>query len=942
MNAIALTLGLFAFATLAGCGVTVAMLRRELGVADVLLAPATGFAVIIVLVVPLNRGGLPVNAFAAILAAVLAGGAAFAVARHWKLVRPALARCAPFAGIALVALVLIAGPMLAFGFNWFSYSNEDGVNYSLSAERLRVVGFYAVPDYPSFVNGRDISTSYFLLNAVSPERYGVDELLAFVSALARLDALRALMPLLVSLHLAGVAALGALCYRGRRPYLTALAAAGLLAISPLQTFGVLYQLAGQVAGLLFLTAGVARACEPAIVTLKGYARFAELVLAGVLLAAQAESYPELAPFGALTIFVYHVVRNPRDLRTRLGLMAGLTVTCALILNVYLRNVACVLAERVGAPSRMADVFPYYLLPSGIANLAGFLPVGSFPADPWLSADIAAGLIYVAAALAATAFCIRRDEPVGILGAIFAVSAVAFFHQHEGFALYKIAMYVQPAFCGALASLLVVVLGSRPHGVRFAAALCGSVVVAFNVATQTRYVVASRASPDSKVASFVVIPNVGGARTFDVLGELRTRLSPGDLLASDTYNQSLAKIESFYARDFASVTFPSEDVADPPFNNLRRGTIAWSLREPEMSAIGTRYAQGWRGRFSQRTFPVNAGLEAQFVRDRLNRLDRTRLWVQGSQDSPFNRLALKYARVTSVDPHSANVLVFVGSTLGHAYFLHRDPTAVYQMEHDYFGSGDSMVAVGRYLLFEVLNPTRAISLHIAFTETLRADGANVLPPASVIGTSRVDFELGGRGSASVFSGPVTPRVIDGHAYILLDMGAAPVKFRYARHGLMRLWGGDVEIDPRPIAGFLREFSAVDAAAVSAPSAAITAFPQGLLSPAAQYAGLYEDGWASERVATKFSVGRAGAIELRGVVPLIDDPKFSSDLRVDVDGMTALSEPLHVGDVDVRIPVTPGIHRITWSFSRYQRLPGGDRRIVAMLVRRIGSVDLENSR
>lgn len=939
MTAIVLTLGLFALAAIVGCGLTVAVLRRELTVVDVLLAPATGFAVIVILVVPLNRGGLPVDGFAAILAIVLACGAVVALVWHWRLVRPALGPCVPFAAVALVAFVLIAGPMLTFGLDWFSYSNDDGVNYSLSAERLRAGGLYAVPDFATVVDGRDIRAQYFFLTGTRPERCGFDELLAFVSALVRIDALRALMSVLVSLHVAGVLALAALCYRGHRPFAGALAAASLLAVSALETFGVLYQLAAQVAGVVFLTAGVARACGPVSDIARGPGRYAQWVLAAVLLAALAEDYPELTPFAAATILVYQLARKPRDLRARLGFLAGVGAMCAVVLNSYLRNVVYVLTERTSIPAHRDTLFPYYLLPSGVANFTGLLPVAAFPAEPWLSVNIALGIIVIAVAAAATIYCIRRDEPVGIVAAIFAVAVLIFFQKQGGFALYKLAMYAQPALCGVLASAFVAALGAWPASARVGAALCGVALVAVNLATQARYVASSRASIDSKVASFVEIPNVSGGRTFDVLEGLRTQLAPGDVLVSDTYNRSLGKIELFYAREFADMTFPAVDVDNMVGIHKVKG-LAWDLSDWRLRAIGEAYARGWTRRFIPQEFPID-GRSAAFVRDRLDRVNRTKLWAHGSQQSPFNRLSLHLAGVASIDPRAANVLVFVGSTMGYSYVEHREPAAVYQLEHDYYSPGRSMAAIGRYLLFEVLNPTRAIRLHIAFTETLRADGQNVLPPVSVIGTGRVGFMLAGRGSASVFSGPVRPRVIHGHAYILLDMGSAPIRFVYRRHGLMRLWGRDVEIDPRALTAFLRDFSAIDAGALPTPTATISHFPEGVLRPQAQYAGLYEDGWASECVATRISVGPRGEIELRGVVPLIDDPEFSTDVRVEVDGMTALSEPLHVGDVDLRVPVSPGIHTVTWKFSRYQRLPGGDRRIVAMLVRNIGTADNANS-
>jgi hypothetical protein len=247
----------------------------------------------------------------------------------------------------------------------------------------------------------------------------------------------------------------------------------------------------------------------------------------------------------------------------------------------------------------------------------------------------------------------------------------------------------------------------------------------------------------------------------------------------------------------------------------------------------------------------------------------------------------------------------------------------------------MNGIGRYVLFEVLRPQLPLRVRIAFTDSLRADQVNGIPPASIIGTKRVYFPLLGRGSADVISGPVVPQIIDGHAYILLDMGAKPTMFVRPRTGLMGLWGREMQIDRRLLTAFLRDVSAVGPGFEDSAPSEISAFPEAL-RPArgVEYSGIYEDGWASEDFAATLRVGDSGAVHLRGVVPFIDDEEFRTDVACLVDGFPSAAEHLGIGEVDVPVLAGIGVHKIECRFSRFQHLPGTDHRPVTMLVHSIG--------
>src|SRR5439155_3422792 len=105
---------------------------------------------------------------------------------------------------------------------------------------------------------------------------------------------------------------------------------------------------------------------------------------------------------------------------------------------------------------------------------------------------------------------------------------------------------------------------------------------------------------------------------------------------------------------------------------------------------------------------------------------------------------------------------------------------------------------------------------------------------------------GRGSARVFSPPMTPQIIEGRAFLGLDMGVDGEPFPERRSGLMALYGTDVALDRRRPVGFLRDISLVSQEEYGrlAPPSKLESFPADLENPDLEYSGIYEDGRVSE--------------------------------------------------------------------------------------------------
>jgi hypothetical protein len=151
--------------------------------------------------------------------------------------------------------------------------------------------------------------------------------------------------------------------------------------------------------------------------------------------------------------------------------------------------------------------------------------------------------------------------------------------------------------------------------------------------------------------------------------------------------------------------------------------------------------------------------------------------------------------------------------------------------------------------------------------------------------------------------------------------------------MRLWGRDVEIDKRALTAFLRDISVVNAA-YQTKLVRFRTFPEDLERMDAEYSGIYEDGWASDDPSVSLTVGSEGIVHLRGVVPRVADPDFTTTVSTYVDGFAVTSSTVGVGEVDIPVVTGSGLHRVEWRFSRFQHLPGLDQRPATVLIHSIG--------
>jgi hypothetical protein len=288
---------------------------------------------------------------------------------------------------------------------------------------------------------------------------------------------------------------------------------------------------------------------------------------------------------------------------------------------------------------------------------------------------------------------------------------------------------------------------------------------------------------------------------------------------------------------------------------------------------------------------------------------------------------------------SNYLVLVGSTLGHRVIPGIiDGVALWQWEPDFSNAATGMQAMGRHLLFEVLNPLPASRMLLDVTTSPLGRLDVELSHAAVFGEGRKEFALIGRGAARVLSEPIAPRTIDGRYYVALDMGVDPERIPYERHGLGALYNRQLNLDPRRIVGFARNISLVteEQARAMSPPTAIAHFPADLFAAGLLFSGVYEDGWMAETA--KFRLGsdhQTNAVRITAHVPGDLTRLSGAMFEVLVDGRSVAQRRLAPGDVEVQaaIPPATGPRWIELRVDAIDRLPSPDQRIASILLKSI---------
>jgi hypothetical protein len=949
LAAILLTVGLFAFWAALGYAALGLLRPGARPLANALLAPAVGLALTLLPVFLLSRAGVPVGRLAWPVAGALAAAAALLL---WRC-RPAAPtrRYALFVASFALALGLTGRPLLEFGFDWLSYCNGDMANYCCSTARVLSHGFGEAPTPDELTSGRDYALVYWMTSVPGLVRPGSELLLAWACALSGLTPPQAFMAVMLAFHLVLVSGAGALVCRGEGSDGPALLTCGLVAASALVTLGTLYQLIAQVAGVALLCGCAAALLQP----FAGLARREALrrgVLAGVFGSALLVLYPEIVPFLAVAFLVYVLIAWRRGEFGAAGVgwtVGSVVVFVLVVLNTYL---ACPVVFLLGQ-ARFANIrglllrglFPYYLLPSGLADLWGLAAIGDPPGEPWLSAGTVAGAVLLLLAGAAAVRAARKGHPAGAVVLVMLAAGLVLRLREDGFGLFKLAMFAQPFLLAAVVSEWWGLV-RRPLA-RWAPLL---LLAAAGLPAQAVYLQASR----GRAACLVELPDPSRTRLLTRFAEAVAPVAPRQIIL-DTLQPTLGTLQALHLKG-VTAAFPStlffHGLAEkfdeglgfevksrvlPPAVAERTWALTralnhvlpkcdFDLHDPAAPGARNEFRPSVMGRDGDdpdgRFLVCTTGPLSVFNRSQMG----------ATPPAPF--VVKPWAEVH-------NYLLFTPSMLGNLYPAMPEETGPCHPERDLIYPERTLAGAGRHMMFEVVNPTTpTVRLVLDLTTSLKMDRDNRLPPAAVVGQRRVPLGLHGRGSARVWSAPFWPQRVAGRRYLDLDLGRPGTRRPRPASGLNALGGGDLCGDPRYLVAFVRNVSLVSEEdyARRKPPALLSSFPADLLHPDLEYCGLYEDGWAGESVScTLRAPGGATSLVVRGFVPCVGgNEAFRTRLRVLLDGREVHSEEMAPGELNVRLlrQVEAGLHQVQLFFSEWQCLPADDGRPTAAKLSALG--------
>lgn len=935
-----LPIGLFTYFGILGTA-TLSLLHTQRNLLqNLLLSPAVGIAFTLLPVFLFSRAGLPVKEFAIPLT-ICSFFLSLAIILYRKPIIP-FSRYIGFALLFFIALCLTGRPLLHFGFNWISYANDDMANYCLGALRFLNHGYLDVPNSADMLQGKDYSQYYWFTFVPGMIRSGSELFLAWLSGVAHCNPLQIFMPLILTLHLTLISSIGAMVLVSKKYRKIALITSLFLACSALTTLATLYQLIAQVLGLSLLIAIGAIFQSIFVKTFKPLF-FRQSLLFSVLICTLLISYPEIIPILGLACIAYFVVslsRGWRPKRVFLILVALCLLESILLLNTYWFNIATFLHYQAtaGLTDNKGDLFPYFLVPSGVADLWGLLPLATIFKEPFASLAIIAAFVFSGLAIflsikqATKAFF---PAIISLLIILLGVYLCVKTGRQSGFSLFKLAMYIQPFMLAVIAMGIVELVVSRR--VKIAAVIF---FMSIGMVVQFSYLHASYGDLGQPYSE---LPQASSLHLASELRKLKKEVSNAKLIISEVPNVVSAKLQSLFLSD-KNTTFPSSNIFFP----IYAGGDIFMRTSPKSYEISTRLQATLLTHSLKLPFLIESSnkqpLINYFYKTPLPSSGDAMLLMETPLRSIFNRTQmvddLNQNYVALPIESVSNHLMFVNSTLGQNYYLGESShIGLYGLEKDYFYPESSVVSIGRYLLLQVVNPSKNYRLIFDFTKTLNHNGKHELPPAKIIADKNYSLSLVGRGSARAISNPFKSRVINGNSYFMLDMGTDATTSERPRSGLMLMYGRDVPLGHRLYVGHVRNISLISEAEYEqyTPPHFVSHFPSDLQNSNLEYSGIYEDGWFSEDVTLRLSQPSPQTkLIIKGLLPTFrkqDAPVF---MTVRVDNEKNIVKKISPGPFQFQIDAPHGNAKrdIKLHFSDSFSLPKGDDRLVAVKIDLVG--------
>lgn len=923
MSAFLFTLMIFAYWGLVGLATITLFPPRLRVMQGLLVSPAIGVAVTILPVFLLNRLGIPVKDFGQILLSLLALISALVI----YIKRPLfpVRRCLPFCAIFLAALLLAAWPMFSYSFDWISFANDDMANYCLAAQRFLNYGYFDFFNSVEFYEGKDYSQSYWFMHVKCGIRAGSELMLSAIWSFSGLNAHQIFMPVIMALHLALIGGSGAMVSGRGMDKKVPMITTALMALSPMTTLGALYQLIGQVGGLTLLTAAVTLMYRPQ--SLRGMSKLLQCCISAALVfSALFIWYPELLPFFGLgwLLYVLFLLIQRKECLTVVVPALWIGVLTLIILNQYIVSSLMFMLKQafshryMGHQYEFSDMnivmFPYFLIPSGLANLWGLIPIADTINEPYLSIAILGGLMIIYwLALRVIPPQMKKMPPPFLILLPMLVTGFFLFCGQSDFGLYKLSMFVQPFLLSVVAAELATWKTETDRNFIATVLSCAPLLVFVPIGmTQQNYVSKSTGEFNSGFSEICKASSQKINRQFkQFISNLVDSHGPDIRIIAETNNVVFAKLQVLYTKN-AAIFFPVRDFFDTNINPLRSEHF-------EMLCLG---ANSFEARKENLADGNSVYIYSLMMSDIFNSQQRTKF----QNDDLF---------IMNKSPK--NRLLFIHSTLGsHYYSSNRRKVAFYQLENDPMIPGQFFSSLGRHLFFQAINPSENSRIVMEITDTVLKQFNCELPQPQV---QNATLHFVGRGSGRIFSDTIEPTFLNGKPYISIDMKRNGLPFAFKPKWMMLLYGRHISPDPRLITAFGRDISLISEEDYLAlkPPVSLQTFPDDLTNKNLEYSGIYEDGWISEESFFVLSINPDSRyLVIKGMVPLITNPRYTSTIKVRLDGKEVAEQIIGLDKFELKVPVSSfqGHQRIDIAFSDYQHLPGEDGRIIGAKIDFIG--------
>lgn len=904
---------------------------------NLLLAPVVGVTATLLPIFWLNHAGMPISKFAVPMTVCIL--LLQSIMFVWlKPVIP-FKKYLPYFGMLLLALFITGRPMLTHGFDWVSYCNGDMATYALSADRILNHGFFDVPDTYTLTSRREYSLSLWFLSVVLGHRSGAEMLLAWAMRLTGINGPNIYMSLLMSLHLVLISAASGLALQSRRFRAASLMTCFLLAVSALTSLGTLYQLMPQVIGIGLLLCATTLLLR----SFSDYKRFNLIkhgILSGSIISALFVAYPEVWAFLFFASSIYILINIFQRKAGTINWVSCTIValfTWLLLLNNYwlisfgyglsmlggvgktykqffsneasqtgAQTIAQTVTQTQGTDSVL--LFPHFFVPSGLANFWGFSAIANYT-DTLLSVSIAAGMILLPLSVLITLWQLKKLCPPAFVVVAMILAAAFLFIKLDGFGLFKLSMFVQPFLIATLAMFATPCKGSGKAW-RFVLLIVLGVA---GLPTQKYYIDASYKETPGKV-SYVEIRRASSSQIFSELQKITTELG-NQTVYLDTPNLTLSKIQPLYTKQSPTISLGnvftgfSNEFGVSPF--LDQATLDQAILLDAELRKGSRYL---RFNFLDPSNPAAHDIFESPAASNPNQSGSGSgtLISLGKELSIINRWHRQNNQALFISQPRQNYknhLVYTNSQLGPLYSYNAFNAGLYQLESDPIIPGQSVAAIGRYLLFLVINPSEELRLTINLS---RIGVTSLLPSQAVaIGATRVPFKIEGKGSGRVFSAQLRPQIIEGQAYVAIDLGVNGVNFPDRRKGLMTLFGQNITLDVRKPVALARDISAISEAEYNEinPPSKLKNFSNDLLNSEFEYSGLFENGLSSPAVMMQLTqppqamhfVIKGSVLHANTSIQIFIEDKIIGTQTV-ADGAFALKFPIEIGQGKKRIKLS----------------------------------------